>query len=211
MSRLGRRNNKEWLAALRREPADVIALKELRGYLRRVIIRGTATRRDLRHEDIADFTQEAMLRVLKHLDTFRGEAAFRTWAAAIAIRVAFAELRQRDARVNRREVLDQLFPVQPGKSAGSQWQIDATVARRELLKVLEQAIASQLTSRQRAALLAEIRGIPTREIAARLGTNPNALYKLIHDARKKLKLALIRAGVRPEDLRDELRGISPCK
>ena len=62
-------------------------------------------------------------------------------------------------------------------------------------------IAEDLTERQRTAILAELRGVPTIEIAERMGTNQNALYKLVHDARKKLRRALLDAGFSESELR----------
>jgi RNA polymerase sigma-70 factor (ECF subfamily) len=71
---------------------------------------------------------------------------------------------------------------------------DEALSRTHLYQVLESAIATRLTERQRLAIVAELRSIPTVEIAERLGTNTNALYKLTHDARRRLHQALVEAG-----------------
>ena len=77
---------------------------------------------------------------------------------------------------------------------------DEQAARRGLLDALQHAIDHELTDRQRTALLAELRGMPQDEIAAQLGSNRNALYKLTHDARKRLKRAIEVAGFGVDDL-----------
>ena len=63
-----------------------------------------------------------------------------------------------------------------------------------MVEALDRAIEKELTERQRVALKAELRGMPQEEIGRRLGSNRNAVYKLLHDARRKLKSALERAG-----------------
>jgi len=74
------------------------------------------------------------------------------------------------------------------------------------MDALRHAIATQLSERQRVAILAELRGVPTVEIAERLGSNQNALYKLTHDARKKLRTALVADGFTAESLHGLAKG-----
>ncbi len=71
---------------------------------------------------------------------------------------------------------------------------------RPFLETLQHAIEHDLTDRQRTALLAELKGMPQDEIADQLGSNRNAIYKLTHDARKKLKKSLEAAGYTAEDV-----------
>jgi len=66
---------------------------------------------------------------------------------------------------------------------------------------MQEVIDTQLTEKQRTALLAEMRGVPLEEIARQLGTNRNAVYKLTHDARKKLKQGLEATGYGADDIR----------
>ena len=61
-------------------------------------------------------------------------------------------------------------------------------------------IERELTEKQRTALLAELKGMPLEEIGRRLGSNRNAVYKLTHDARKRLKKHLEAAGYSAADL-----------
>jgi len=66
---------------------------------------------------------------------------------------------------------------------------------------LRDAIAKHLTRKQRAAILAELSEVPFDQIAALLGTNRNAVYKLIHDARRALKQHLHNAGITAQEIR----------
>jgi RNA polymerase sigma-70 factor, ECF subfamily len=78
---------------------------------------------------------------------------------------------------------------------------DARWERAAILDAMHEVIRNDLTAKQRAALLAELRGMPQDEIARHLGSNRNAVYKLTHDARKRLKRGLERAGFGAEDIR----------
>jgi RNA polymerase sigma-70 factor (ECF subfamily) len=78
---------------------------------------------------------------------------------------------------------------------------DRLAVRDEILDHLRRALETELTDRQRTALVAELRGMPQEEIARQLGTNRNALYKLLHDARTRLKARLIAAGLGDDDVR----------
>ena len=70
-----------------------------------------------------------------------------------------------------------------------------------VLTHLRRMIDEELTDRQREAVVAVIlEGMPIAEVARRMGTNQNALYKLLHDARKKLKLRMEAAGLSPQDV-----------
>ena len=66
--------------------------------------------------------------------------------------------------------------------------------RRSIIDAMHRVIQSQLTERQRDVLLSEVRGEPMAEIAIRVGSSRNAIHKLTHDARKRLKRGLERTG-----------------
>ncbi len=197
------RTNAEWLAELRR-PDSGQALEDLRDYLRKALARVLQSRAHVGDSDLEDFTQDALLRILQGLDRFRGDSRFTTWATAVAIRVALSALRRRRYDQKPLEDLDfgGAIPVagvpfaapDPGRAS----------ERRSLLETLHRAIRDSLTERQRTVILGELAGVPSGVLVEKLGTNPNALYKLHHDARKKLKRALNDAGYRDEDVRREL-------
>ena len=74
--------------------------------------------------------------------------------------------------------------------------------------MLAAAVRDQLTDRQRLAVLGELDGVPTEQLAERLGLARNALYKLHHDARRKLRAAILAAGFTEADVREELARVS---
>jgi RNA polymerase sigma-70 factor (ECF subfamily) len=144
--------------------------------------------------------QEGVLKVLGGLATFRGESRFTTWAVAVAVRVAFTELRRarwRDVSLDRLvEDAPARLPAAPPGDGSSQ------EARQAILAEMHRVLESGLTDRQRRALVAELRGMPQAEIAAQMGLTRNALYKLTHDARQNLKRGLEEAGIGGDQVRE---------
>jgi RNA polymerase sigma-70 factor (ECF subfamily) len=195
-------DDRDWVAELREGGSTTdAALAELRSLFIAGLRRTLSGRAGADGALIEDLAQEATLRVLDRLDSFRGESRFTTWATAIAARVALTELR----RARWRDVsLDQLSSDDfPGRRepVDLEPQPDRLAVRDEILDLLRRALETELTDRQRTALVAELGGMPQEEIARQLGTNRNALYKLIHDARKRLKARLIAAGLSDDDVR----------
>jgi RNA polymerase sigma factor (sigma-70 family) len=198
MNGFGQISNAEWLRRLRVPGEEAKAAhRELHALLVRGLRIAIAS---WRHADalLEDFAQEGMLRVLAHLDEFRGDSAFASWALAVAVRVAFSELR----RARWRDVsLDALTSdlrggevaiLAPSEEAPTP---ERAAARAQILAALGQVMRSELSARQRQLIAAELRGMPQEEIAAQMGTNRNALYKLGHDARLKLQTGLERLGL----------------
>lgn len=140
---------------------------------------------------VEDVIQETLLVVLTKLDTFRGESAFFTWVCAIAVRLAMAEIRKKRWKDYSLDALtaDNAFDP-PANSA----DFTERVAAAETLKVVTLSIMNALTEKQRTALLAELDGMTTDEIARRFGTTAGAVYKLTHDARKALIKDLRKKG-----------------
>ena len=87
------RTNQEWLADLQGPERDD-ALVDLRAFLVRGLRYALAGRSDGDDAIIEDFVQDALLKILAALDTFRGESRFTTWAQKITVRVAYTELRR---------------------------------------------------------------------------------------------------------------------
>ena len=85
------RTNDEWLDALRGAGQEE-ALADLRAFLVRGLRHALS---DVPPQNLEDFAQDALLKILAGLDSFRGESRFTTWANKIAIRVAFSEMRRR--------------------------------------------------------------------------------------------------------------------
>ena len=213
------RTNEQWVAELgNEENAEVQAeaLDALRARLQRGIYYYLSHERSdmsqYASEDLMqmsqDFAQDAVLRVLKNLHTFRGDSLFTTWAMKIAARVAVSELRRArykdfsletitadgDIMLNMRE-----SPGTTQKPIAPEKQTE----RQDVTQIIANALGEVLTERQRIALEAvSLRGIPMDVVAEQLETNRNALYKLLHDARKKLKIYLEQQGVSMDYMMD---------
>jgi RNA polymerase sigma-70 factor (ECF subfamily) len=149
---------------------------------------------------VDEVAQETLLRVLDRLDTFEGRSQFTTWVHKIAIRIAFSELRRRrwkDASLDA-SMENEAAPSMPGpadQSANPEIQAE----RSDLMMRLNQLLKEELTDKQRMALQAvAMQGIPLEEVARRMGMQRNALYKLLHDARKRLKQRMEAMGITPE-------------
>jgi len=201
------RTNEAWVADLRSDPPVAAAVADLRDYVKRGLARSFGGRADVGDADLDDFAQDAVVKVLDRLDTFRGDSRFTTWALAVAIRVASTALRRR--RWGRRSLEDLSLSRDPALfAAGAHVDPAGTFVRQDLLDALRVAIERELTPKQRTAVLAELAGMPSSVLAEQLGTNPNALYKLHHDARRRLRRALEKAGFSEIDVRSAVQGAS---
>jgi RNA polymerase sigma-70 factor (ECF subfamily) len=157
-----------------------------------------ADRPGVTEADIEGFVQDALLKILDNLDSFRGESRFTTWAQKIAVHEAFTELR----RKRWEDVsLDDMIAHYEGDFTPSiltdpDPSPEQQVTQQALLELVKRLIAEELTDRQRRVLIAVLfAGMPTEEVARRMGTNRNTLYKLIHDARQRLKRRMIAEGI----------------
>ena len=193
--------NEAWLDALRSSgPAHDDAVQRLHELLLRAA-RFEASRRSaalarVRGEELEDVAMQAaddaLVAVLAKLDDFRGASRFTTWAYKFAVLEAGVRVRRR-AWQDREVVLDsdswtRLGAASPGPAAG--------VERAELLDAISECIANRLTPHQRRVLVAlTLDGVPIDVLADRLDTNRNALYKTLHDARKKLRASLTTRGL----------------
>ena len=209
-ARISRRTNDAWVEALRGGGSrSSAALGELAAYLRRMIDKGVRGRLD--EADLADVVHESIRTIIQALPSFRGDSRFTTWAAGIALRVAFTELRRRYARERAMGAFEAVEAEVRRISGAGAPPPDEALARTTVHRALEHAIATRLTERQRVAIVAELKGIPTAEIARRLETNANALYKLTHDARRRLRRALLDAGFIEGALEVSQRETKTCR
>jgi RNA polymerase sigma-70 factor, ECF subfamily len=134
---------------------------------------------------------DAAVSVLRRLDDFRGDSRFTTWAYKFAILEASAKVRRRAWRdrelILEPETWSQFEHPAPGP--------ETTVERSALLAAVKEGIDTALTPRQREVLVAlALNGVPIDVLAERLGSNRNALYKTLHDARRRLRAHLEAAG-----------------
>jgi len=215
---MNERTPEQWIAELKQDnPTRTQALEDLRARLERGLVYYLSHERsdlagrssDEIRQMAQDFAQDALLKVLANLESFRGESQFTTWAAKIAARVAISELRRSRWKDYSLEDLTAGGEVMPAHNSSMDMNSVATdqpesyTEKQDMLQIIDDAFNHALTERQRAALTAHaLEGQPIEEIASRMGTNRNALYKLIHDARLKLKRYLEEQGVSLDYLAD---------
>jgi RNA polymerase sigma-70 factor (ECF subfamily) len=171
----------------------------LLGAARFEINRRRATRPHLRGDDFDDLAHQAasdaMMAILGKLGDYRGESRFTTWAYKFALLEAAVKLRKRAWQGRE-------LPIEP-----EQWSVieapTTSPARRaeqsELFDQVRGAIDNDLSEHQREVLLAvAVNGVPIDVLADRMSTTRGALYKTIHDARKKLRARLEELGAELE-------------
>jgi RNA polymerase sigma-70 factor (ECF subfamily) len=203
--------SREWLRSLRTE-GDVRddAIGRLHGLLLRAarfeVRRRRPTLPHLRGNELDDIALEAaddaLMSVLAHLDDFRGLSRFTTWVYKFALLEAAVKLRRRAWQ--GREV-----PLEPGTwdlFSSADIQPDKQAEQRELLSTLQQLIAEALSAHQRRVLVAlALNGVPIDVLAERLNTTRGALYKTLHDARRKLRQQLTDSGLALDGWSEEMK------
>lgn len=198
------RTNQEWLRDLQ-GPNQSDALHDLRAFL----VEGLGYALSDHHREnmsalIEDFVQEALLKILDNLDTFRGESKLTTWAQKIAVRVAYTELRRKrweDVSINDFIPDDSGTDFTPAILTDRDPTPEQVTTQEMLIQKIMKMIDEDLTERQREAIYAVMfGGMPLQEAAERMDTNRNALYKMIYDARKKLRDNLLLEGLTPKDI-----------
>lgn len=132
---------------------------------------------------------DALLAILRKLDHYRGESQFWTWARRFAQFEAPVSIRRRLGRDRLANDPECAFALpDPGCSPQERAEV------QELLRTVIGAILTQLTTRQRTVLIAiAIDGVPAATLASELNTTPGAIYKVLHDARRKLATQLAAA------------------
>ena len=191
--------SREWLRCLavpaEREPAltrlHQLLLRAAHAELqRRSVPAGIAGRErdDLAHQAADD----ALLAIISKLDRFRGESRFTTWAYKFVMLEVSAKLGRhywRNPPVpmggDAWERIPDRFGADPAEHAES----------RELAAALRRAVTEMLTERQRRVFVAIIvDGVPLDALAVELGSTRNALYKMMFDARRKIRAHLVAHG-----------------
>lgn len=202
------RSNEIWLSDLRSKgDAREIALTDLR----EVIAHGLpyALSRWLTPDDplflplVEEVTQETLMRVLDQLNTFEGRSMFTTWVQKIAVRIALTDLRRKrwqDSSLD--EMLDnEETPPPPRLMADRSAGPEALAERADMVAHVRRILDQELTPKQREALiLLGIQEMPLEQAAKRMRTNRNALYKLLHDARLRLKQRLTAEGLNAHEI-----------
>lgn len=209
------RSNAEWVEVLSQQgtAAQHDLFLELGRYLHRIVcdyvgwrsasLPGLATLSQTEQEELAhDFVQQALILIHQQLPQYRGEGAFLSWAATIAIRKAGEELRKAHWRTVRYD------PTANGWDDADwrvEWSVmslpdpghspDDRVLMQEVWQVINRTIEEDLSGQQRQAFVARfIEERTHREIADMEGVTASVIYQRIHQARLKIKRRLLAAG-----------------
>jgi RNA polymerase sigma-70 factor (ECF subfamily) len=193
-------DSRAWVDALRAAGAERDeAVGRLHGMLLRAarfeVSRRRAALSHVRGEELDDLAlqaaDDALVAVLAKLDTYRGASRFTTWAYKFALLEAGVRLRRR-AWQEREIVLEpEAWPLLAAPGEGPQKAAETG----ELMEALKHSIEGCLTVHQREVLVAlALNGVPIDVLAERLNTTRGALYKTLHDARRKLRADLATRG-----------------
>lgn len=202
------RTNEQWISDLRSSgTVQDAALEDLRGKIRKGLpysLSKWLTPSDPKFDSLADeVVQETLLRVLDHLESFEGRSKFTTWVHKIAVRIALSELRRKRWEDMS---LDELTQGDEGTSgfdriAAMTPNPDLSAEQVDIMGRIQQVIKNDLSEKQRTALLAiGVHGMPIEEVARRMNMKRNALYKLLHDARLRLKKSMSTEGLSAEEV-----------
>jgi len=204
-------SNDDWVEQLTPPPEDQAVAK-----LRIILVRGLKPAlykyvdREL-DQFVEDTVQDALLKILDKVHTFRGESKFTTWAMKVAVREGLSELRRKkynDISLNDlvanddesgRDEINQMSFTDENPSP------ERETHERMILQKVQKMIDEELTDKQKTAINAlMMHGIPIEVVAEQMGTNRNALYKLVHDARLKMKERLMAEGIDPDEMLNQL-------
>lgn len=201
-TRVRQRSNPEWLSQLKADgtPEQAEAIEDLRLYLLRAVLyffsQNPGDLRSLARPELEqvaqDLAQDALLTILKNLDEFRGESKFTTWAYRFAINMSLVEARrQRWKNLSLDKILEASdlpdFQFEDKDSPDP----DRNAQQQEIWDTVREVIANDLTDRQRKILTAVVfDDVPVDVVTKEYKMNRNAVYKMVHDARAKLRQRL---------------------
>ncbi len=196
------RTDAQWCSELA-GPAPDAALADLHGLLLRGLQFALA-RYSVTERDLEDFVQDGLMRILQTLSSYRGDARFTTWAQKVCVRMALTELRRRrwrDVSLDDLMVNSEMSDFTPAVLTDSSRDPGQATPVQMMMAAVQRIIDEELTERQRMAMMTVMQGgMPLHEVAERMGTNRNALYKLIHDGRQRLQKRMMNEGLTPHDL-----------
>lgn len=199
--------NADWLSSLHPDhPGQAEAIEALRPLLLRgALYTFSRSLSDLYHLDrqsvlalAEDCAQEALIAILQQLGTFRGESRFTTWVYKFAVHKALETARRerwKGRSIDPQAEDSQAGPTE-GTGAGPADHLGDMAAQREVWQTIQEVICNDLTERQRQVVkLLVFDEIPMDVITERLQTNRNAVYKMLHDARKRIRRRLQELGL----------------
>ena len=195
-------DSRAWLAGLQATGAEHgVWLERLHELLLRAA-HSEARRRRHRYPEI-DGTElddvcrqaadDATVAVTRKLDGYRGASRFTTWAYAFAVYEVSVKLRRHAWRggtiptADDDSTWDRLAELGPP----AQRRLESA----ELLQALRRAVAEELSPLQREVFVAvALNDVEIDVVAGQLQSTRGAVYKVLHDARRKLRLRLEREG-----------------
>lgn len=203
-----KRTNDQWLTELAepgtaQDAALVDLHKILLSGLKRGLLGQINTNAPEFETQAEDFAQEAVLKILDNLDAFAGMSQFTTWAHKIAVSVALTELRRKRWHDHS---LDDMLTTETGDYtpkfiADKAPQPEKAAEQAEMLAHVQRLIDDNLTEKQKMVVeTAVIQNKSTNEVAKLMDMKPNAVYKLLHDARVRLKQELENEGLTSADI-----------
>jgi RNA polymerase sigma-70 factor (ECF subfamily) len=202
------RTNQEWLQALNASgPLQEAAIIDLRDLLLRAALyffsRNLGDFRGMSRDEILeraeDCAQDALMAVLNHLPDFRGDSKFTTWAYKFAINTALMASRHERSKGISLDALsastENTFSEWVLKGKADEVAPEQSAMQNEARKIIGAVIEQDLTDKQRQVLIMMVfNEIPMDEVVGYLGVNRNAIYKMLHDARRKLRNSLQEHG-----------------
>ena len=175
--------------------------------LRSILLRGLSKSLNNRYGkpfNAEDIVQEALMKVLNSLDKYEGRSKFTTWAMTVATRIGISALRRKYHQDVSMEPFGTSDCYTMEVSITDEPTLSNLESRTKIFNVLQNLIDTELTDKQRLVIRAFLSNFATDEIAEQLQMTRNAVYKLIHDARQKLKDGFERAGLTSEQIFEEL-------
>jgi RNA polymerase sigma-70 factor, ECF subfamily len=194
--------SRAWVASLASQGNEqALALERLHELLLRAAFAEAGRRRHLYPEiagtELDDLCRQAaddaLLAITAKLDGYRGASRFTTWAYAFVIFEISVKLRRHAWRRGRIPTADDDATWDRLAERGGKAQAHAESI--ELLRALRRAVADELTPRQRQVFVAvALNDVQIDVVAEQLDSTRGAVYKVLHDARMKLRHRLEREG-----------------
>lgn len=199
--------NEEWISALTPPPEEA-AIHQLRIYLVKGLKASLYKYVDRDLDDfVEDIAQDSIMKILEKYDTFRGDSKFTTWAMKVAVREGYTELRKKrhkDISLEEYSSYDseekEALEIEH-EQAGPDQIVHESMLVQKVMSIMEE----ELTDKQQKVLQhLMIDEIPMTVVCEMMDSNRNAIYKLVHDARLKLKNRLVVEGINPEEILNEM-------
>jgi RNA polymerase sigma-70 factor (ECF subfamily) len=199
--------NEEWISALKPPPEEeaiqqlrLFLVKGLKASLRKYVDR------DLNHF-VEDIAQDSVIKILDKYDTFRGDSKFTTWAMKVAVREGYSELRKKRYKDISLEQYSRYDPddkdvvdIEHHQPGPDQLAHESLLVKKVML-IMEEELSDK---QQKVLQLLMIDEIPMTVVSEMMDSNRNAIYKLVHDARLKLKNRLELEGIDPDKILSEM-------